>query len=84
MNAYTKIKNADLASCDGRRCRLHIAALYPMPYRFATVWPRYDRKSGFVVHRYEGGTFGDYAESIMTNSLRRARVIAKRFVEGRA
>ena len=81
MNKFMKIKSRDLPTCDGRRCRLHVAAIYPLPHCFATVWPRVDRKSGFVVHRYD---VDDYLESIKTNSYRRARVIAKRFVEGKA
>lgn len=81
MKKVMKMKNGDLPTCDGVRCLLHVYANYPLPHRFSTVWPRFDRKSGFVVHRYD---VDDYLESIKTNSYRRARVIAKRFVEGKA
>lgn len=82
MNAYSKLKRSETTvTLSGERCRLHLYSNWPLPHRFATIWPRVDRKSGFVVNRYESG---EYAESIKTNSYRLARIAAKRFVEGRA
>ena len=82
MNAYTKIKRQELPKTStGRRCRLHLTSSGAADFRFASVWPRVDRKSGFHVSRYShnaGGLLG----LVYASSFRRARVIAKRFVEG--
>lgn len=84
MNAYTKLKRSEMQKAQyGERCRLHIISNQPLPYRFAAVWPRSWRNSGFVVNRYDHAA-GGYVASIETNSFRRARAIAKRFVEGKA
>lgn len=86
MNKYIKVKRSKLPkTVTGCKCRMHLYTSWPLPFRYVSVWPSPARKSGFVVHCNDGSSGVSIQEiSIHCCSFRRARVIAKRFVEGKA